>query len=321
MKVGVTGAAGFVGQHITQALHDAGHSVRALARRAPESDLSGVDDVRIMPSLGADTDTVALAEDLDGLDVVVHLAARVHIMQGGAESAFMDTNVGGSIALIQASASAGVPRFIFMSSVKAVGERSSDTPLSASSAPAPEDAYGRSKLAAEQALHKIAHAQNVALAILRPTFVYGWPAVGNLGTVIRALSKGIPLPLSAIDNRRDMIYVGNLASAVVAAINTEKLADTPYFLSDGDAVSTPVFFRRVGAAFAKPARLFYVPVWMLRVLGRLSGKSGMIERLTESLEVESSPFRRDAGWQPAYNMDQGLAALAAAYRKHIGDGD
>ena len=319
MKVGVTGASGFVGLHVTQALCDAGHDVRALVRRVPESDMAGVDDIRLIPTLGAETDRTALSAALDGLDVIVHLAARVHIMRGGDEAAFIDTNVGGSIALIEAAASAGVPRFIFMSSVKAVGERSGATPLNASSTPTPEDAYGRSKLAAERALLEIAHAQDIQLAILRPTFVYGWPAVGNLGAVIRALSKGIPLPLAGIDNRRDMIYVGNLADAVAAAINAKKLTDTCYFLCDGDAVSTPAFFRRIGAAFAKPARLFYLPVWILRALGLLSGKSGMIDRLTESLEVDSSPFRRDAGWQPAYNMDQGLAALAANYRTHIQD--
>ena len=322
MKVGVTGAAGFVGQHLTQALRHSGHDVRALVRQTPEGELPGVTDVQLIPSLSADTDRAALAEALSGLDVVIHLAARVHIMQGGEEATFIDTNVGGSIALIKAATCAGVPRFIFMSSVKAAGERSGETPLSAASTPAPEDAYGRSKLAAERALLEISHAQqDLKLNILRPTFVYGWPAVGNLSTVIRTLSNGIPLPLSGINNRRDMIYVGNLADAVVASISAEAMADTPYFISDGDAISTPVFFRRIGAAFAKPARLFYVPVWMLCILGLLSGKSRMIARLIESLEVDSDPFRRDAGWQPAYTMDQGLAALAAAYRKPIGDGD
>ena len=321
MRVGVTGASGFIGQHATKALRDAGHHVRALVRRAPESDIPGVDDIRLIPSLGAKTDHTALSATLGGLDVIVHLAARVHIMQGGDETSFMDTNVGGSVALIEAAARAGVPRFIFMSSVKAAGERSGTTPLSASSTPAPEDAYGRSKLAAERALLEIARAQNLHLTILRPTFVYGWPAVGNLGAVVRALMRGIPLPLAGIDNRRDMIYIGNLADAVTAAVSAKTMGHTPYFLSDGDAISTPTFFRRVGVAFAKPARLFYVPVWMLRALGTLSGRSGMIDRLTESLEVDSGPFRRDAGWQPAYNMDQGLAALATNYRKHNQDGD
>jgi len=321
MKVGVTGAGGFVGRHVIQALHDAGHHVRALVRQMPDSEIADTNDVRLIPSLGADVDPAALATALDGLNVIVHLAARVHIMQGGDEAAFTDTNVGGSVTLMKAATIAGVPRFIFMSSVKAAGERSGGTPLRASSTPAPEDAYGRSKLAAERALLEVAHAQNLQLTILRPTFVYGWPAVGNLSAVIRTLIKGIPLPLAGIDNRRDMIYVGNLADAVAAAVSAETMGETPYFLSDGDAISTPAFFRRVGAAFAKPARLFYVPVWMLRGFGTLSGRSGIIDRLTESLEVDSDPFRRDAGWQPAYNMDQGLAVLAADYRKHTQDED
>ncbi len=320
MKVGVTGAGGFVGQHVTKALGNAGHSVRALVRRTPDNDIPGVDDVRLIPSLGANTDRVSLTEALRGLDVIVHLAAHVHIIHGGDEAAFMDANVAGSVALINATSAAGVPRFIFMSSVKAVGERSGQTPLNVTSTPMPEDAYGRSKLAAERALLEVAQKQNVQLNILRPTFVYGWPAVGNLGMVIWAIKKGIPLPLAGINNRRDMIYVGNLADAVAAAVGAKNITMHPYFLSDGDPISTPAFFRRVAKAFAKPARLFYVPVWLLQLLGVLGGRREMIDRLTESLEVDSTPFRRDARWQPAYNMDQGLAALAADYRRQNRNG-
>ena len=316
MKIGVTGANGFVGKHVIRALADAGLQPVALVRR-DDRKIDGATETRRIPSLGGDMNQDMLHACLNGLDGIVHLAAMVHQMHSGEETAFVKANVVGSVTLANACAAAGVPRFIFMSSVKAAGNRTRDRPLNAETPPAPEDAYGRSKLAAERRLAEIAAHTDMKIIILRPTFVYGWPYSGNFKAVISALQRGIPLPLAGIKNRRDMTFVGNLADAVRAALAAPDIGFGPYFLSDGKAISTPALFQKTGRAFASPARLFYLPNWALRMIGALTGRVEMIDRLTENLEVDAKPFRRDAGWQPPYNLDQGLRMTAgsSAYSK------
>lgn len=314
MKIGVTGANGFIGTHLLAYLLKDGHAPVALVRDPARMTVPAVETLQI-PTIDANIDIEALQTALSGLDAVVHLAASVHDMSGTvAEEAFRSINVTGTVRLFEAAIAAGVQRFVFMSSAKAAGERSDGRPLSAGTAPGPEDAYGRSKRDAETALQRLAAGQACQLVILRPTFVYGWPPVGNFSTLLKAVLKGLPLPLAAIRNRRDLTYVGNIADAACRACSAPGLGDTPYFICDGAAVSTPELIRNVALAFARPARLIYMPVWLLRLCGKVSGRSAMIERLTEDFEVESAPFHRDAGWQPPYNMAEGLRACAAAWQ-------
>ena len=312
MKIGVTGANGFIGGHLLDCLLKAGHAPVALVRNPAKVSVPAVEVVP-MPTIDGNSDVAALQSALSGLDAVVHLAASVHDMTGSqSEDAYRSINVDGSVRLFEAAIAAGMKRFVFMSSAKAAGERSQGRPLSADNAPGPEDAYGRSKRDAETALRRLASGSACRLVILRPTFVYGWPPVGNFRTLLKTILKGLPLPLAAIDNRRDLTYVGNLADAACRACSAADLGNTPYFICDGKAVSTPELIRNVARAFARPARLIYMPVWLLRLCGTVSRRSAMIDRLTEDFEVESAPFHRDAGWQPPYNMAEGLGACAAA---------
>lgn len=315
MRIGVTGANGFVGGYLLPALKDAGHDVVALVRSATGLDLTSVDEIITIPTIDGRTDVDALTAALEGLDCVVHLAARVHVMDARLDDeAFTDVNVEGSLRLFDAARTAGVGRFVFLSSVKAAGERSDERPLTIDDAPMPEDAYGRSKLAAERQLNARAAGSACKLVVLRPAFVYGWPPAGNFRAVIKAVAKGIPLPLSAIRNARDMTYAGNLADAICAACTANGLLDEPYFVSDGTPVSTPDLFKGVGAALGRPARLFFVPVWLLRLMGTITGRSAAIARLTGNFVVDTAPFIRDARWQPPYKMSEGLSAVAEAWR-------
>ena len=260
MKIGVTGANGFVGGYVLAALKDAGHDVRALVRTPESFDVGAAREVAAIPSLDGDTDMAALKAAMAGLDAVVHLAARVHVMNAALDDEnFRSVNVDGSARLFDAAIAQGIKRFVFISTVKAAGERSGTRPLSAEDAPVPEDAYGRSKLAAEMRLREMASQRSCELVILRPAFVYGWPPAGNFRTVISAIRKGLPLPLGGIENRRDMTYAGNLADAIATACTAPGLHDTPYFISDGAPVSTPGLFQAVAGAFGRPARLFHVP--------------------------------------------------------------
>lgn len=311
MKVGVTGANGFVGQHLIQRLDKAGHDVTALVRNKASMPGSTTCSIVEIPSLNSRVDIQDLVVILVELDVLIHLAGHVHKMNDANDDAsFHDVNVVGSERLFEAADTADVKRFIFLSSVKAAGERSNNMPLTLENSPGPEDTYGRSKRDAEQALQDMACERTCDLAILRATFVYGWPPVGNFKSVISAVKKGIPLPLASIHNHRHMVFVGNLADALCHSSVADGLSSTPYFIADDQPVSTPELFRLTGQAFASPARLFPMPLWMLRMAGILTGRSSTIARLTENLEVDTAPFRRDASWFPPYNMSEGLSLSA-----------
>jgi len=316
MRILVTGANGFIGSRVCQSLTERGHMVTAAVR--DQSRVASLSVSRTV-AVGEIGPTTNWSEALAGIDAVVHLAARVHVGSSRnpreEEITIQRINVAGTEQLFDSAATVNVNRFIFVSSVKAQGERSGSRPLTTADIPAPEDAYGRSKLQAEDLILARALRGGPQAVILRPGFVYGWPAKGNFRTVVAAVRRRLPLPLGAIRNRRDMIYVGNLSSAIAHAVECTGLESGVYLLRDGDPVSTPEFFRRIGEAFQKPALLFPVPAMLLRLAGQLADKSSAIDKLLESLELDDAPFRRDAGWTPPYNMLQGLreaAALAGA---------
>lgn len=314
MKVGVTGANGFVGRHLLARLQDAGHSVTAYVRNPHQSHNLHSQRIVQIPDINGDMDVIAFAELLQGNDVLVHLAARVHVMDGSvSEQQFRHTNVEGTLRLFEAAQAASVDKFIFLSSVKAAAERSGDSAITPENAPGPEDAYGRSKRDAEDGLSTLAEGSDTKLVILRPAFVYGWPAVGNFKSVVSAVRKGLPLPLASIKNRRDITYIGNLVDAITTSCETGDLGPYPYFIADGEPVSTPQLFEMTAKSYNRSARLLPCPLWLLKALGALLGRSGAVARLTENFEVDIGPFRRDAGWSPPYNMSEGLRESAASH--------
>jgi UDP-N-acetyl-alpha-D-quinovosamine dehydrogenase len=290
-RVLVTGAAGFVGRALVPWLEASGCTVR-MATRAETGDI------------GPDTDWRPLLADTDA---VVHLAARVHVMRDRAadpEREFDRVNHRATATLAAQAAATGVRRFVFLSSIKVHGD-ASDHPLSASDAPAPDDAYGRSKLAAERALTAIGGSMTVV--VLRPPLVYGPGVKGNFRAMLRAIERGWPLPLGAVANRRSLIYVDNLADAIRAAL------DAPpgtYLPSDREDVSTPDLLRRTAAALGRPARLFPVPPGLLLGLAAAAGKAAAADRLTGSLTVDGAL----PGWQPPVSMAEGLRATADWFR-------
>ncbi len=264
------------------------------------------------PPAGAKFGDIGPASDwralLDGAEAVVHLAARVHVMRDHAadpEAEFDRVNHQATARLAAQAAEAGVRRFVYMSSVKVHGDVSGH-PLSAADAPAPIDPYGRSKWAAEKAL--AAHAARMEVVILRPPLVYGPAVKGNFLGLMRAIDRGRPLPFAAIENRRSLIYRGNLVDAVRAS-----LAAPPgtYLPSDRDDVSTAALIRRIAAALGRPAHLLPVPVWALRGLAAVAGRSDAMDRLCGSLTVDGTL----PGWRPPFTMTDGLAATAEWYRR------
>lgn len=314
----ITGATGFVGRQLWRTLAAEGRPLRVALRTNSEFDGqkhgNGNAEWVIVGEIGPDTDW---SEVLKGVDCVVHLAARVHVMHERASdplAAFRRVNTEGTERLARQAAVAGVRRLVFLSSIKVNGEATRDRPFSEIDPARPEDPYGQSKSEAEQALARVASETGLEIVILRPPLVYGPGVKGNFHNLLWAVGKGIPLPLGMVQNRRSLIYLGNLVDAIVHSIGRPAAAGKTYLLSDGDDVSTPELIRRIAAALERPARLISVSPALLELAGRLVGKSGAVSRLLDSLQVDSSKIVRELGWSPPYSMEDGLRETAAWFK-------
>lgn len=310
MRILVTGASGFVGGPVCRHLLAAGHEVVAAVRR-DDAFLPLEVEARRVAELGPDTDWRTA---LKGCDAVIHLAARAHVMKDKATdrlALFRRINRDGTVRLAEQAASAGVGRFIFVSSIKVNGEATpADKPFHGDDAPAPVDPYGISKAEAEAELAGIATRTGLSLAIVRPPMVHGPGAKGNLVALMCVLSKGIPLPVGAITNRRSLVGVENLAHAL--AFLATNSAQGRFLIRDGEDISTPELIRRLADGLGRKACLPPVPVALLRFAGTLLGKGAAIQRLTGSLVVDDSPLRA-LGWVPPVTLADGLRAVAAAH--------
>ncbi|OLL33005.1 NAD-dependent dehydratase [Burkholderia sp. SRS-W-2-2016] len=312
-RVVVTGANGFVGQAVCRLALAAGHTVTALVRRKGT----------VMPGV---TEWVHDSPDFAGLDAawpadlqadcVIHLAARVHVMHDQSpdpDAAFDATNVVGARRVAEAAHARGVRRFVFVSSIKAAGERDGGVPLSEDAA-APQDAYGRSKLRAERQLAQFGASTGLEVVSVRPPLVYGPGVRANFLSMMNAVSRGLPLPLGAVKSRRSLVYVDNLAHALLHCATDPRATHGCFHVADDDAPTVAELLRMVGDALGRPARLVPVPVGALRLLGKLTGLGPQIGRLTDSLQLDTGRLKRELGWQPPYTTREGLAATAAWYR-------
>ncbi len=310
----VTGANGFVGLHLCARLAAAGYRVKAavrsdsatLALAAPAAEVVAVGDI------GAHTD---LRAALDGVDTVVHLAARAHVMwdrAGDPLAEYRRINVAGSEHVARAAAAAGARRLIYMSSVKVNGEETFGLPFRESDPPAPLDAYGRSKWEAEQALGRIAAETGLALTVLRPPLIYGPGVKGNIARLLRWIERGLPLPLASIVNRRSLIYVHNLVDAILAVMRHPAPGRT-YLVCDGEDLSTPQMIRALARGLDKPPRLLPFPPALLRLAGICSGQRVAVEHMLGSLQIDASRIAAELGWRPARDAHEGLIVTARAY--------
>ncbi len=319
VRVLVTGANGFVGAALCAELHERSCPVRAAVRSAA-SRVAGA-EVAVVGAIDGRTEW---NEALRGVDAVVHLAARVHVMHEAAADPlqeFRHVNVAGTERLARAAAACGVKRFVYVSSVKVNGEETSPAGSENKGAQfteldpaAPQDSYGLSKWEAEQALHRVAEETGLEIVIVRPPLVYGPGVKGNFMQMLGALARRLPLPLASVHNRRDLVYVGNLVDALITCATHPAAAGKTYLVGDGEAVSTPELLRSLGAMLGKPARLLPCPPALLLLAGRLAGKRAQLERLLGSLQLDSSRIRHELDWTPPYTLQQGLQATAEWYR-------
>jgi nucleoside-diphosphate-sugar epimerase len=313
-RVLVTGASGFVGRALCRVLRDAGHTVTGLVRHAGQIE-SGVREW-----VDASTDFTAIDAAWPAalqVDCVVHLAARVHVMRDDAadpDAAFRATNVEGALRVAQAAWRHGVRRFVFASSVKALAESDSGRPLREDDYPRPQDPYGRSKLAAEEALMRFGRETGLEVVIARPPLVYGPRVRANFLRLMDSVWKGIPLPLGAISARRSLIYVDNLADALVRCATDPRAAGQYFHVADSDVLTVAGLASSLGRHLNKPARLLSVPPGWLRVVGRLTGRTAHVDRLVGALQLDTTRIRMVLDWQPPYSTDEGLAETARWYR-------
>lgn len=312
IRVLVTGAGGFVGSQLCEALARCDYMVRAALRRSTPLP-PGATESTMVGEIGRTTDW---AEALDGIDCVIHLAARVHVLGAGAEleSAYMETNAHGSQCLAQAAASRGVRRFVHLSSIKVNGERTVSRPFRHDDVPAPADAYGRSKLMAERALESAAAGTAMSFVSVRSPLVYGAGVRANFLRLMTWVDRRLPLPLGAIHNRRSLISVWNLCDLLVKLVSAPQLTGT-CLASDGEDFSTPELIRRLARAMDRRALLVPVPASLLRGMGRLAGREEGIMRLCDSLVVDTAPTFRALAWQPPLSTDAGLSRTAEWYLK------
>lgn len=310
----VTGANGFIGRAVCRHALDAGCAVTALVRR-PGSSIVGV---REWVHSGVDFDGLDEGWPADLVaDCVIHLAARVHVMRDESpdpDAAFDATNVAGTLRLAEAARNHGVRRIVLASSIKAVGEDDGGRALSEACKPDPQDAYGRSKLRAELQLARFGASAGVDIVVVRPPLVYGPTVRANFLRMMDAVARGLPLPLGAVSARRSIVYVENLADALLRCAIDPRAVGECFHVADDDALSVADLMRLVGDVLGKPARLIAVPPALLRVLGKLTGRGAAVNRLTSSLEVDTGRISRVLDWHPPYTSRQGLEATAAWYR-------
>ncbi len=220
---------------------------------------------------------------------------------------FRRINVQGTLQLARQAAASGVRRFVFVSSIKVNGEMTvAGKPFTAEDAPAPEDAYGRSKMEAEQGLREIAAQSGMEVVIVRPPLVYGPGVRANFAALMRATERGLPLPFAALDNRRSLVGIDNLVDLILLTITHPRAANQVFLVSDGEDLSTSELVRKMAQAMGRRARLVPVPAWALRSLGAITGRSGAVQRLCSNLQVDISKAKALLDWAPPFTVAEGM---------------
>ncbi len=310
----VTGANGFVGRAVCMQAVSLGMEVRGVQRGGTVSTCP-VQVVQIDELDGA----TQYAQALAGCDAIVHCAARVHVMTDrGIDSLaeYRRVNVEGTLNLANQAVAAHVRRFIFISSIKVNGESTPrGQPFSISDVPAPQDAYGKSKFEAEQALLVLAKQTGLEVVIIRPPLVYGPGVKANFASMVRWLQSGLPLPLGAINNQRSLVALGNLTDLIMTCLDHPAAKNRTFLVSDGQDVSTTELLRLMAHAMHRPARLLPVPQSMLLLTLRLIGLSGFAQRLCASLQVDIASTRQLLDWTPPLTLEQGLRQVVAGGRE------
>ncbi len=315
LNIAITGANGFVGAALFKELALRGYCVKGFTRRLNNH----IEHVQydLTDEINEKTNW---DNKLNNMDLVVHLAARVHMMcelADDALAAFLAVNMHGTVRLAKAAASAGVKRFVFVSTIKVNGEYTSVQAFNEADKSNPQDSYAISKYEAEKALRTIEEETGMQVVIIRPPLVYGAGVKANFASLIHLVNKQLPLPLANIKARRSLIYVGNLVDAIITCATHPNAAGKTYLVSDGEDVSMPQLIKKIAFALNKSSCLIPFPVALMRFFAGLMGKRSSFDRLTLSLVIDSTKIRQQLDWKPPFNMQQGLKITAQWYLKSL----
>ena len=306
MRILVTGFNGFVGSSLMVSLQTQSHEIVSAHIRL-QTDCNTASNSVLVSNKNLATKWTTT---LHGVNVVVHLAARVHVMRDTASdllAGFRSVNTHGTLNLAQQAAASGVRRFVYLSSIKVNGEATHyGRPFTPNDLAAPQDPYGISKHEAEVGLRAIARKTGMQVVIIRPTLVYGTGAKGNFKSLMKLVAQGLPLPLASIDNRRSLVGIDNLVDFIITCLEHPAAANETFLVSDGKDLSTPDLIRRMAHAMDRPARLLPVPKSVLMTAAAMLGKRDMAQRLCGSLQVDISKARTLLGWNPPVSVDEGL---------------
>ncbi|MGZ9897690.1 UDP-glucose 4-epimerase family protein [Shewanella gaetbuli] len=305
-KILLTGYTGFVGSNVLDLFKDQPGSIKCLGRRKPlfgtfyQGELSPSSEYK---------------DALDGVDVIIHCAARVHVMNDSSIdplAEFREVNSFATLNLAKQAIDAGVKRFIFVSSIKVNGGSTlSGMPFTAADARMPEDFYGKSKSEAEELLLQLAKETGLEVVIIRPTLVYGPGVKANFASLMKLVSKGLPLPFGSINhNKRSLVSVRNLVDLIMTCVVHPKAVNQVFLVSDDHDVSTASMVKHMSHALGKSSRLLPVPLWCYRLVGKLTGKSDVVDRLVGSLQVDISHTKDTLGWVPPQTLEQGFKETA-----------
>ena len=323
-EICVTGAGGFVGKVLCRKLVQNGHDVCVALHHGEEwtklrEEIPGVKRCLVIGDLGR---LPTFSGGFEGVQVIVHLAARVHQMREDVADFFGEyrrTNVDGTTRLAQAAVAQGVQRIVFLSTVKVNGEASSGKPFTEEDKANPRDPYALSKWEAEEALRHIALKEDLEIVIVRPPLVYGPGVKANFLRLIQLVARQVPLTLPNPGKRRSLIGVENLADFIVRCVDHPDAADQMFLVSDGEDISMRDLVERLAGFLGCSPRVITVPELILRLGGRLTGRGNVIERLTGELVISSEKARQRLGWQPANTLNEGLAATVSWYLATSGE--
>jgi nucleoside-diphosphate-sugar epimerase len=310
----ITGTSGFVGAALCASLQSSEWQVIGAVRKLKQAKLDLMIKYREI-AIGNISSATDWLESLRDVTHVVHLAARVHVMDEKSAdpiAEFRRVNVDATVNLAKQAASLGVKRFIYLSSIKVNGEFTENGhSFTADDVPAPEDPYGISKFEAEEALHQIANETGMEVVIIRPPLVYGSGVKANFESMMRWLWRGMPLPLGALtQNKRSMVALGNLVDLITVCLNHPAAANQTFLVSDGEDLSTADLLQRTATALGVNARLFYVPPVLLKLLAKLLGKEAVYQRLCGSLQIDMTKTQQLLNWRPPLSVQEGLSLAA-----------
>ena len=308
MKILITGYSGFIGKYLLQSLKSTSHEIALLGRKPPTMDGA----VFHFAELKSAQD---FSQSLNGQDIVIHIAAHTHIVNDKVDdplTVLRDINTLATLALAQQAVSAGVKRFIFISSIKVNGESTEiDKPFTAATPHGPEDFYGQSKSEAELQLLELAEHKQIEIVIIRPTLVYGPGVKANFASLLKIVSKGLPLPFKSItENKRSLVSVRNLVDLIITCVKHPKAANQIFLVSDDEDLSTESLIRTISNALGKPNRQLPIPLWFYRLAGKIFHKEHIINRLTGSLQVDITHTKKTLDWSPPQTVKQGFKETA-----------